>query len=354
MDLGESKVLEFRAEILRIYLLLSCGISAIVIPIYYFIGIEILTALCGVYAATVAINSMLFLRGKIGLPAAARWFIAMSILVTLAGLYLGDEIIDNKPWQFLVPILAYPITGPREGSQWSAIACAAAIVVFILRGPAYEILSVMILVSAFSTLACALYFFSRYNEQNIRTIARLSHTDSLTGTFNRQLFDELSNNAFSRSRRAEEPLAIYMIDIDHFKEFNDRYGHVAGDRALVSVATVIRNSARRGSDMVFRYGGEEFCVVSTGVNETDARILAEHIINGVRALEIQHAGAERGVLTVSVGLSHHSFLENESAEGILKRADSALYQAKRNGRDRFEQNPKNGLSVVSTPRRAAQ
>jgi two-component system chemotaxis family response regulator WspR len=149
------------------------------------------------------------------------------------------------------------------------------------------------------------------------------------------LFEELFVNMFNRARRGNEPLAVYMIDIDHFKKYNDNYGHIAGDRALQQVAEVIRGSARRASDLVFRYGGEEFCVVSSGVSASDAQVIAASIIDGVRDLETPHVSGENGQLTVSIGLAYASSLEGFDTEALLRRADRALYAAKSGGRDRI-------------------
>jgi diguanylate cyclase (GGDEF)-like protein len=339
MDLGERKVLEFRGQVLGLYLVIASVAALTVIPTYFFIGIDLLVRTCVVYAIVIIATTILFSRRKIGLRAATNWFLGTTVMACMIGLYLGDELIDNKPWQFVIPVAAFTVAGWRAGLWWSAASLVMALAIYALRWPAYELLSIIVMAVAYATTASALCVFNRHNESNIRTIARLSHTDSLTGSFNRQLFDELSLNEFNRSLRAEEPLAIYMIDIDHFKKFNDHYGHVAGDQALAAVARLIRNTARRASDLVFRYGGEEFCVISSGLDGDDARSLAVAIIDGVRELAIEHAQTERGILTVSVGLSQHEFLSGESVESLLKLADSALYEAKLNGRDRLEQKP---------------
>ncbi len=336
IHLGEGKVLEFRAAVLRLYLWIASVAGAVIVPVYYFIGIDALTLICAAFAAAMFVTTWAFGREHIALVTASRVFLASILLACAAGLWLGNESIDNKPWLLLIPVAAFTVAGSREGWCWSVGALGMAVVIFVLRWPAYELLSITVLVLAHGTTCGALYVFNRFNEQNMRTIARLSHTDSLTGAYNRQLFDELSRNLLSHARRSREPVAVYMIDIDHFKEYNDRYGHLAGDAALAAVARVIRSSVRRASDLVFRYGGEEFCVVSSAVDAEDACALAESIIDGVRSLAIGHEGSARGVLTVSVGLSHHARLSSESVEGVLQRADRALYDAKMHGRDRLE------------------
>lgn len=339
MDLGELKVLEFRAAVLRLYLRIALLASIAVIPTYYFVGIDLLFGVCIGFAVTVGATMLLFRRGRIGLASASRLFLLALVLACMAGLVLGNELIDNKPWQLLVPIAVFTLLGSHEARVWTLGCLLVAGAILGLRGDAYMLISSAAFVVAYATLVVAMDVFTRHNELNIRTIARLSHTDPLTGVFNRQLFDELSRNEMNRAKRAEEELAVYMIDIDHFKKFNDRYGHVAGDRALADVASVIRTRARRASDLVFRYGGEEFCVISSALDCDAAMLLAENILDGVRALRIPHALGEGGRLTVSVGLSHHEFLGGESVQEIVQHADAALYEAKARGRDCLVQSP---------------
>ena len=335
-DPGETKIAAFRAEVLSRFLYIATALSLFVIPAYVVIGINGLTLATGTFFLCIYVLCYLHNVRQVALVLCANSLIALCVVITWLGIYFGSELIDNKPWQMLVPMIAYLVMGSRRGSFWTGAHLLGLAVVFYLRRYGYEPLSVAILVLAYPTLAYAMYVFTRSNEANIRTISRLSHTDSLTNTYNRQLFDELFVNMFNRARRGNEALAVYMIDIDHFKRYNDNYGHIAGDRALKQVAEVIRGSARRASDLVFRYGGEEFCIVSSGVSSNDALFIAESIIDGVRDLNTPHANGENGHLTVSIGLIHARGLEGFDTESLLRRADRALYAAKSGGRDRIE------------------
>lgn len=335
MEPGNAKVLELRGESLRLFLAIATPVSLLLVLLYTYIGIPLLAAAASGYFV---LNAWLWVRTRsrtLEAGRAANVFLVATLAMLLLGLATGTETVDNKPWQILFPIVAFVVAGARAGLGWSAAWLAGALGVLALRWPVYEPDSVLILLVAHVTAALALYVFMRRNEFNIRTISRLSHTDSLTNTYNRQLFDQLSTNEVNRAKRAEEPLAVYMIDIDHFKQYNDRYGHLAGDHALASVARVIRRSARRASDLVFRYGGEEFCVVSSGLAPDDASRLAHTIIDGVRELGIEHADAESRQLTVSIGLAYRECLDGLSAGALLRDADEALYRAKTRGRDRL-------------------
>ena len=129
------------------------------------------------------------------------------------------------------------------------------------------------------------------------------------------------------------PLALLLIDIDHFKQYNDHYGHSEGDRALIEVARAISGLSRRAGDFSARYGGEEFTLIMSGSRGLHAKEHAEAIRQRVESLKIPHAGVERGVVTVSVGAAVGTPSDNESREDMFNRADEALYRAKQNGRN---------------------
>jgi len=269
-------------------------------------------------------------------PWYAHVFVATAIAVTMTRLYLGDEAFDNKPWQLLIPMLAFLLTGSRAGLRWTGVGVAGITLVLVARWTAYEPVAILIFLVVYATLAYSLLVFTQWNEANLRAIERLSYTDSLTQVYNRQLFDELCADLLARVHASGETLALYMIDIDHFKAFNDRYGHLAGDRALCGVAGALRGAARRASDLVFRYGGEEFCVVAAGMSASDAFDMARAMRDGVRELEIENSAGEDGRLTVSVGLTFVTEPGPHSLAVLLQAADEALYAAKQGGRNRVE------------------
>jgi diguanylate cyclase (GGDEF)-like protein len=138
----------------------------------------------------------------------------------------------------------------------------------------------------------------RYRAEKV--LSELAATDALTGLANRRMLDQRLRLEWDRAQRSAEPLTLLMIDVDHFKAFNDRHGHHGGDEALRNVAQVIGNNIRRPADLAARYGGEEFAVVLPATDSRGAWLIAEHIRNGVEHLP-QVAGAERPI-TVSIGM----------------------------------------------------
>jgi diguanylate cyclase (GGDEF)-like protein len=166
-------------------------------------------------------------------------------------------------------------------------------------------------------------------------------TDGLTGVANRRRFDEDLRAECERARRDGEPLSLLLIDVDYFKRYNDRYGHVAGDACLRQVAAALQSVTQRPADRVARYGGEEFALLLPQTHLAGARALAQRAIDVVAALHIEHAGSPLGrVVTVSVGAAAarrtadgtHTQL---TADALVDAADRALYAAKGAGRGRY-------------------
>ena len=162
----------------------------------------------------------------------------------------------------------------------------------------------------------------------------LVYTDHLVGLSNRRHFDEQFTNLFSTALRTHSELSVLMIDFDHFRQFNERYGRSAGDECLRMVGDCIAKSFARTSDCTARYGGEEFAVVSLAANIEDLRHHAQKLCEQVRALNIPNSGSSYGVVTISIG-GVHRLLDRESAEAeFIKLADQALLAAKRSGGNR--------------------
>lgn len=160
-------------------------------------------------------------------------------------------------------------------------------------------------------------------------------TDGLTGLANRRCFDEVAPREWLRAQRSGAPLSLLLVDIDHFKQFNDRHGHPAGDRCLQQVATALA-SALRDDDLVARVGGEEFAVLLPRCSFAQAQTAAERLRDAVERLAVPHGGLSGQThVTVSLGLALAPPDADGDAAGLIARADRALYQAKRAGRNRW-------------------
>jgi len=171
---------------------------------------------------------------------------------------------------------------------------------------------------------------NRELEEANRILEKLSQTDSITGIYNRFVFDRTMLTEWDRCRRHSIPLSLMMIDIDFFKSFNDNYGHQAGDDCIRDVARLLRASAQRSSDIVARYGGDEFAIILPHMEKEEACQFAERIRRKVLELAIPHEySSVSPYLTISVGV--HTVVPSDqlSIEEFIKTADNALYEAKK-------------------------
>lgn len=165
----------------------------------------------------------------------------------------------------------------------------------------------------------------------------LSLTDGLTGVANRRCFDLTLDDEWRRIWRSHSCLSLLLIDIDHFKAFNDRFGHQAGDACLKEVAKALRGVLPREKDLVARYGGEEFAVILVDTSASGAREVAELLRATIAALKITGAPPTRVSVTVSIGVSTCGEGDMKAPEELVKLADIALYRAKAGGRDRINE-----------------
>jgi len=172
-------------------------------------------------------------------------------------------------------------------------------------------------------------------KEDVESLRHEAMTDALTGVANRKLFDEEIRMSLAESLDRKVPLSLLMIDIDHFKAFNDTHGHQVGDQVLRFVARILK-SCVRGEDLTARYGGEEFAIILRDTELPGGVKAGDNIRNAVSKKSVVNraTGKSLGTITVSIGIAQ--FEPGESVEDLIERADEALYQAKRNGRNRVE------------------
>lgn len=212
---------------------------------------------------------------------------------------------------------------------------------FMQPGESYALMGAMSLIYLIFLLSAARRIYLAYAEslrlrfenedmterQDVLTTAAI--TDSLTGAYNRNMLNVALPREIERARRYGTPLAIIMLDIDHFKRVNDKHGHQMGDRTLVWVTERIATQLR-DSDVLFRWGGEEFMVLAPGIDLAGAGQVAERMRREIERSPFESVGA----ITCSFGCSE--FRPDDTRDGFIQRADSALYRAKTNGRNRVE------------------
>ncbi len=169
-----------------------------------------------------------------------------------------------------------------------------------------------------------------------RSLEQLARSDGLTGLYNRRHFDLSLDNEFQRALRAQRELGIILLDVDYFKQFNDLYGHVAGDECLKRIGQTLKNLPLRHRDVVARYGGEEFIVLLPDTDRAGTLAVARRIQQEIVALNIPHQGSPTGSLTPSLGVFVGLPVAGlDTPTRLVVKADSALYQAKRQGRNQI-------------------
>ena len=228
---------------------------------------------------------------------------------------------DGRPWD-----LELPFVTAKGNPRWVRMQGIAA----IAEGRPVRLLGAFQDITEKKTTLLEMH---RLNEQ----LTRLSTTDALTEVGNRRMFDQTLKTEWARAARRGEPLGLLMIDIDHFKEYNDHYGHPAGDACLRQVARLVGQSMRRGGELVARYGGEEFALLLPGADLDDTRRAAERCAQIVADAKIEHrASATSAWLTISIGAASQVAAPGTDGAALVETADAALYRAKRCGRARIE------------------
>ncbi len=267
--------------------------------------------------------------------------------VILAVLVVGIAVRGQLELLMILPLL---VIGPFYflGLQFRAalisvlltvIAVAASSFFFELPVEVFRRTCVFLLLTvvACAIAARALERLSRRSFLESRLIAEMAQCDALTGTNNRRVFDEQFARLWRQATDDQRPLAIALIDVDHFKAYNDHYGHQAGDRTLQRVAQALQEFVSRPLDVLARYGGEEFGVILYDVEEGEALALADRMRRAVASLAIEHRSSQtESSVTISIGVAFVRPSNERRSRGALQLADEALYVAKVGGRNRVE------------------
>ncbi|MGS2723494.1 GGDEF domain-containing protein [Porticoccus sp. GXU_MW_L64] len=272
----------------------------------------------------------------------------------LWGALLSMYSVDwSLPYQFITWII-YP--GVIAGAVITLSAYFPAFIAFaapLVISCAWALLSMdgneygMLLMIMVIFFVCVLLSAHKYNATLVeaievkmhlqdanRKLAQMATRDALTGVPNRRAFEYQLQREWGRSHRRRESLALLMVDVDHFKGFNDRFGHTAGDHCLKQVAAVISGQLQRPTDLATRFGGEEFALLLPDTDREGAKTVAENILHAVRELHIVGLEQqEQNMVTVSIGVGCCTPQDNQAPELLLEEADRALYRAKDAGRD---------------------
>jgi diguanylate cyclase (GGDEF)-like protein len=219
---------------------------------------------------------------------------------------------------------------------WAAYLYGASMLSMPADGLIYNAVMLLLAVAVGAVVAYSVEHGRRTVWLEAKLLDEVAQRDGLTGIYNRRRLDEHLPSVWHQGVREHRPITMLLADIDHFKTFNDRYGHQAGDEALKAVAGVLAKFARRPLDLAARYGGEEFAILLYDTTHEHATRVAEELMEEVRKLGIPHEGSSAAaVLTVSIGVACVVPVARRSFAGLVQLADQALYAAKDAGRNRM-------------------
>ena len=294
------------------------------------------------------------LRSLAHQPLARAWHLAAA----LGGAIAGAALSQHPPLRIavisvavaaafaLMGVIGRGLRGAIPGRGWRFLSIGAwcACTIFIVRALAAlfaptrlglaqaPFASLITFAGHVVTLAMSLGFLLMHRERQELESERLAMTDALTGVYNRRTLFDLGEKELSRSRRTGASLSLIILDLDHFKKINDKFGHLGGDAVLLRFVEVVK-SCLRTSDVLTRYGGEEFCVLLPDVGVAGAKVVGERIRSTIEASTF-FVGAIPLKVTASVGVAALPTGAQVTLSSLVQRADQALYIAKRDGRNR--------------------
>ena len=322
----------FINKLLVMYSYLAVLLAFVLLPIYYLSG-QIIVCYAIIFYTLIVIAELQYLKSSGSLTVASNIFTAaLFILISFVMLVIDGKAVDSRSWILIFPLVALSLHGAKQGLVWSIIFAATIVLIFFLNNH-YSLFSLLISLVAFGAAIVIIYMFRVYIEENLELLEKTSITDSLTQLYNRRQLNVMLESEFKRNQRDNKTMAIYILDLDHFKLYNDLYGHLQGDEALIKVSELMKTTFKRATDMVFRYGGEEFCIIVSDIDFVNAKKLAVKLQENLSSLNILHEKNEPKYITFSIGLVLEDFSRDITTQALLKQADNALYEAKEKGRN---------------------
>jgi diguanylate cyclase (GGDEF)-like protein len=342
-ELGSSfddKHAESRYRHLRLFATLGIMNGLVSACVFYWLGFWQIAVCCLLYGLFCLTTRWLTARHRQLTGLTCHLGIFATLLLTSIGPFFQTQEVFLAHWVMTIPVIAYVLCRRKYALLWAGFTMLWEAGIYLIWPAVLPGLSLLMICAALTASAAALHVFAIYLEGNEQLIVTLSNTDSLTDTLNRRSFPAVLEAEARRNWRQRTALSVTMVDVDFFKQYNDHYGHVRGDDVLVRVAQALKEVAQRSGDYVFRYGGEEFCVLCSGLNaaqaEEQAQVFAERLRTEVEALGLEHVGSSFGKVTVSVGCHCSDTQHPVEPHRLVEAADKALYQAKLHGRNRVE------------------
>jgi len=320
-------------KIRLIYLFVLVGAPVLyIMSALHYINNDVPMALFEALLATGGVLIGIVLRLYNNIKLAENLILFGLILLIIAIIVNGGYERTGIYWIYTFPILSLFLKGNKEGVIWNIVLMfVISLLVYLNMRKvvpiAYSYVEIRQALTAYMVIFLLAYIFETALLKSYQKLKKVAITDQLTGLYNRHYIFSKLEEEIKRARRFDRSLCVILIDIDNFKQINDKYGHNVGDKVLQIVANLIRKNVRR-IDTVGRLGGEEIIIICPDTNEKGGRILGEKI----RLLIEKIKGENIPPVTVSIGVATFSPLD--SSYELIKKADIALYRAKRSGKNK--------------------
>ena len=338
---------KYRNELLRQYVYLALFTAIPLSPIEYYSGLPELAFVVLVFAFFMV--PLLFLtRDSRRYKFNSYYFMLAISVLFVAGFIYSSLETDNKYFLLLYPIASFSIRGAREGIIWASMMLAIFTGLYFFFPERHAYYSMIYFSVAFFMVGYVVYHYRYYEilnfkhiqqlqqqkdqvikeqEMQARVLQQLCDTDFLTRLNNRQKLDAVLQQESEKSQHGNVNFGVIMLDVDHFKQVNDNYGHQVGDQILQGIGDILTENVR-STDVVGRWGGEEFMVISRGNNLSGTMALAEKLRVLIEAYDFPEVGHQSASFGVAC---YHG---DESIEMLIERCDQALYKAKAMGRNK--------------------
>ena len=345
------------------HLILISGVLIIILFFFSFFAVfnylileRTTVALLNISAALITLFILYYLKKSKNIQLAAKLSTLNLILFLFLFIYTVGSAHFSLIWTIFLPIFAIFANGKRIGLYFSILFYT---ILFTLSYKAigiwdngnWQFLDWIRLVSASTLLTFGMYLnesayeeyerqlklFRRNEQKLMQELSKQSVTDQLTQLYNRRYYDTLIEKLIANTKRNKECITFFILDIDYFKKYNDKYGHKKGDYALIQVAQKLKEHIQRGNDFTFRLGGEEFAGILISNDKQKTQDWIAKLCELIEELQIEHEHSHLSpYLTVSIGVSSKCYNEEFNAESLYLEADQALYAAKSHGRNRCE------------------
>ena len=327
----------WRVRLINVYLILTVLVFGFFSLFNLFVVRLYPNAIADIFGLLFVLAIVAYYRRSGNVGVTSSLVVSNIFLISLAIIIVAAKDYGVLFWSIFVPIFSLFLLGRKRGLLYTVLYYAMLLSYLSTRLGLDITPHLFIEFIAISMVLVAVVYYYELNRIEAYTlIQQVSIEDPLTGLYNRRRFNDLFEDELRRAQRNHRPFVFFIMDIDHFKHFNDTHGHHEGDKVLKQIAEVMQQYFRRSGDEVFRLGGEEFGGILSPGQHDDYLGYMEKLRQAIEELAIPHASTPAGVVTASFGLSIITDIGNITPMEVYQRTDEALYRAKQSGRNRID------------------